>query len=98
MPVSRSPQAESSLMRDWIDALRYWLGGRRGLVFSAIALVGFGLWLNWGWLVSLGVAPLILSILPCAAMCALGLCMHHKGKADPSKTDPTDRDDSDVTG
>jgi hypothetical protein len=98
MSVSHSSQAESSLMRDWINALRYWLGGRSGLILSAMALGGLGLWLNWGWLVSLGVAPLILSFLPCAVMCALGLCMHYKGKADPSGIAPTNRDDRDASG
>jgi hypothetical protein len=31
--------------------------------------------LNWGWLTAVGAAPILLSLLPCAAMCALGLCM-----------------------
>ena len=30
--------------------------------------------LGWGWLTTAGLAPIILSTLPCAAMCALGLC------------------------
>jgi hypothetical protein len=32
--------------------------------------------LNWSWLVAVGIAPLLLTVLPCAAMCALGLCMN----------------------
>ena len=35
-----------------------------------------GIAFNWGWLVAAGVAPLLLSVLPCVAMCALGICMH----------------------
>ena len=51
------------------------LGDRRTwLAVGAVALVG-GAALNWSWLVALGVAPLLLAIAPCAAMCALGLCM-----------------------
>jgi hypothetical protein len=34
---------------------------------------------QWSWLVAIGVAPLLLSIAPCAAMCGLGLCMHRMG-------------------
>lgn len=82
MLPSQSLQKEPSLFQDWMHALGYWLGGRRGLVILAIVVLGAGLWLNWGWLVSLGIAPLILSVLPCAAMCALGLCMHGKGRPD----------------
>jgi hypothetical protein len=51
------------------------LGGRRTwLAVGAVALVGSAA-LNWSWLVAVGVAPLLLAIAPCAAMCALGLCM-----------------------
>lgn len=49
--------------------------GRTALIgLAAIAFAG-GLALNWNWLVAVGVAPLLLSALPCVAMCALGLCM-----------------------
>lgn len=30
---------------------------------------------NWSWLAAVGIAPLLLAFLPCAAMCALGLCV-----------------------
>lgn len=36
--------------------------------------VGIGLVFDWGWLVAGGIALLILSVLPCLLMCALGLC------------------------
>ena len=49
--------------------------GRRGLILSAMALIGAGLWLNWGWVAAIGAAPLILAVAPCAAMCGLGLFM-----------------------
>jgi hypothetical protein len=31
---------------------------------------------NWSWLVAVGIVPLLITLLPCAAMCALGLCMN----------------------
>ena len=31
---------------------------------------------NWSWLAAAGIAPLLLTALPCVAMCALGLCMN----------------------
>lgn len=56
-----------------------WLGRRRSwLAGAAIAVVG-GAALNWGWLVAVGAAPLLLALAPCAAMCALGLCMKRGG-------------------
>lgn len=76
---SRNPDA--TLPRDILYAVRYYMGRRRVLVPAAIAIVGGGVLLNWSWLVAIGMAPLLLAILPCAAMCALGLCMNHgKGK------------------
>ncbi|WP_198174352.1 hypothetical protein [Mesorhizobium xinjiangense] len=77
MATTRQSNAEDgSLGRDLLYALRYYLGGRRGLLMlAAIALVG-GLTFNWSWLVAAGIAPLLLTALPCVAMCALGLCMN----------------------
>jgi hypothetical protein len=53
----------------------------RGLIVSGIVVVGAGLALGWNWLTALGFAPLILSLAPCAAMCALGVCMMARGNA-----------------
>jgi hypothetical protein len=47
--------------------------------------VGAGLALNWGWLTAAGIAPVLLSLLPCAAMCALGLCMRRGANGSCSK-------------
>lgn len=77
--------AEPSLGKDVISLGRYYfgqaanwarpyLGGRRGLIFLAVAVLGVGAVLNWGWLVAIGIAPILLALAPCAAMCALGLC------------------------
>ena len=54
---------------------------RRGLIVLAALLASVGLAFNWSWLVAIGAAPLILSVLPCVVMCALGLCMagHNHG-------------------
>jgi len=71
--------AKPSLAQDWLAALRYWLGGRRGLIVLA-AVVGLAaVALSWGWLVAVGIAPLLLAFAPCAAMCALGLCASRMG-------------------
>ena len=65
----------------------------RGLIFSGIVIVGAGLALGWNWFAALGVAPLILSLVPCALMCALGLCMMAPGNA-PKMPDSTVREPS----
>jgi hypothetical protein len=55
--------------------------GRNRLVLGAAALAviaSAAAW-QWSWLIAIGVAPLLLSVAPCAAMCALGLCMHRVG-------------------
>lgn len=92
-PTQKSPS--TSLARDWLYAARYYLGGRRTLLVGAVIVVAAGIALNWNWLVAAGIAPLIIGFLPCAAMCALGLCMHGKhgghGKSDGSEADPDER-------
>lgn len=52
-----------------------WLRNRWVVVLGVFALGGAGLALGWPWLVAFGLAPVALALLPCAAMCALGLCM-----------------------
>lgn len=80
--VTSTDTSDQSLTRDILDAARYYLGGRRTLVvLTAILIVG-GIASNWGWLVAIGLAPVLISLLPCAAMCALGLCMHKMAGGD----------------
>jgi hypothetical protein len=80
MDTSQRAAAEkSSLAQEWLGALRYWLGGRRGLIGLAVVLGLAAIALNWGWLVAVGIAPLLLAFAPCAAMCALGLCASRMG-------------------
>lgn len=75
--------SQPSLLQDVVGLARYWtyaawarIGKRRALILLGIALAGAGVALNWSWLAAIGVAPVLLSLAPCAAMCALGLCMN----------------------
>ena len=54
------------------------------LTGSAVAVAGA--FSNWDWLVALGLAPLLLSALPCLAICVLGLCMTHASRSACGKT------------
>src|SRR5712691_3632688 len=76
----RTPQstkaADASLARDLLDAGRYYLGGRRGIVVLATIAVLIAVGFSWNWLAASGLAPLLLSALPCLVMCGLGLCMN----------------------
>lgn len=60
------------------------LGGRLSrrtlLIATAAAGMAAGLLLGWNSLVAAGLAPIILALLPCAAMCALGLCANRLGQ------------------
>ena len=69
------PGAAAPDGRRLADRLPSWLRGRRAVMLGVFALVGAGLALGWPWLVAFGLAPLVLAVLPCAAMGALGLCM-----------------------
>lgn len=71
---------EPTLAKATIDLVRYHLSGRRGLILLSVAALGSAMALNWGWLAAVGIAPLLLALAPCAAMCAVGLCMYKMGK------------------
>jgi hypothetical protein len=62
------------------------------LVASGALIIGAGLYLNWPAIVTLGLAPLILTFAPCTVICALGLCAMSGSK---NKTDgkPLTQDD-----
>lgn len=66
---------ETSFTHDMLHAARYYILGRRGLLILGGLVLIAGLALNWSWLVAAGIAPILLGVLPCLAMCALGLCM-----------------------
>ena len=56
---------------------------RRTLVIAtAAAGMAAGLFLGWNSLAAAGLAPLIVALLPCAAVCALGLCAIRLGQKD----------------
>ena len=68
-----------SLSQNAWALLRHYLSNRKALLVLAVAVVGAGLAFNWSWLVAAGIAPILLALAPCAAMCALGLCMNKMG-------------------
>ncbi len=69
---------------------RHFLRGRRGLLLLGSAAVLAGMALNWNWFVAVGLAPIILGVAPCLAMCALGLCMNKmtSGKSCSTESKP----------
>jgi hypothetical protein len=68
--------AKPSLAQDWLYALRYWLRGPKGIAVLVVSALVVGAALNWSWLVAVGIAPLLVTTLPCAVMCGLGLCIN----------------------
>lgn len=58
-----------------VGAWSQWLTRRRMAFAAAATVLGSGMTLNWGWLSAVGLAPILISLAPCAAMCGLGLCM-----------------------
>lgn len=72
--ASCSSSANQAGRRGW----KSYLTVRNGVILGLVVLTGTGLAFGggWGWLVAVGAAPIILSLLPCAIMCGLGLCMH----------------------
>lgn len=65
------------------------LRSRKFVLAVAFAFLGAGLAFNWSWLIAIGIAPLLLVVAPCLAMCALGLCMGKDGgkSCAPAKAD-----------
>lgn len=102
VPTEVTKASEAPLGQDLMHFVRYWLRDRRVLIALAVAVVAGGAFLNWGWLVAIGIAPILLAVLPCAAMCAIGLCSMGmgKGKGDAacgkneSSDEASERDDS----
>jgi hypothetical protein len=65
----------ASLSRPGPRRLPSWLQGRRKWWTLALPIVIAAIVFGWPWLAPLGALPLLVSVLPCLAMCALGLCM-----------------------
>lgn len=83
-------------LRRGIDKLQSRLG-MRGWAIIAAVLIAAGLALNWSGLVAIGAAPVLLGLLPCAMMCALGLCMTPKGQGSRGQEQTGNRPSSDDT-
>lgn len=70
---------------------RRFLNIRLAIALSLVAVAGAGLAAGgWGWLVAAGLAPIILSVLPCLVMCGLGLCMMGMNRSKSAATPPLD--------
>src|SRR6516225_1099547 len=67
--------AKVHLSRLGLSLVRYYLVNRWALLVLGAGVLLTGIALNWGWLVAAGIAPILLSTLPCLVMCGLGLCM-----------------------
>jgi len=48
---------------------------RPWLIGGALVGVPLFLWGGWDWLAATGLATVLVAVVPCLAMCALGLCM-----------------------
>lgn len=57
------------------DQVRRIATSRRGLLIGSLILIGIGAFASWDWLVAAGIAPILIAVGPCLAMCGLGLCM-----------------------
>jgi hypothetical protein len=89
MTIRRSATDEGSRARPVLGTARYYLGNRWTLIALGVVAIAFGLAFGgWAWLVAAGLAPIILSTLPCLIMCGLGVCFMcrpgNKESASPS--------------
>jgi hypothetical protein len=86
------------MAQDWLYALRYWLRGPKGIAALVLSALVIGAALNWSWLVAVGVSPLLLTVLPCAVMCGLGLCMNKMtGSSCSTSSSAADHPDAPMT-
>lgn len=82
MAVTQSnTRTDSPLGRDVLNAAVYYLRRRWTVAILLGIAIAFGLYFGgWGWLVAAGLAPILISTLPCLVMCGLGVCMMCKSK------------------
>ena len=73
--VKSTETAEVPLSRLGLNLARYYLGNRWVLLALGAGVLVAGIGLNWSWLVAAGIAPILISVLPCLVMCGLGFCM-----------------------
>lgn len=67
--------AKPSGTAEFADRLGPYFSSRRGLLVIGGIAVTLGIGLNWGWLATAGITQVLIGLLPCAATCALGLCL-----------------------
>lgn len=87
--------SETAFRRDFLPAACSHLRGRRVLLAAGAVIAGAGLAFNWSLLVVAGIAPLLLGVLPCVAMCALGLCVNRMASSSGCTRDVSTRQDAD---
>lgn len=77
MQIRSSPQGCNPILT---------LGGRvnqgTGITVLAVAAVGAGLVFGWDSLAALGLTTVMVSLLPCLVMCAVGVCASRLGRKD----------------
>jgi hypothetical protein len=92
--VRSAETSDTSLRGEALYAVRYYLGNRWALIGLIVLAAAIGLYFGgWGWLVAAGLAPIILSTLPCLIMCGFGVCMMCRGM----KQSTVSRDAADAT-
>jgi hypothetical protein len=92
------PQVGTSTAAPTALAPRVWqiitlgdrLGRRAGVIAWLALAIGLGLFFGWSLIVAAGLSALVLGLLPCAAMCALGLCAGSGKKCSDNKQQATE--------
>jgi hypothetical protein len=92
-----SEKTQTSLTQDLLRTTQYYLGSQRALMVLAGITIVAGLTFNWSWLVAAGIAPILISVLPCVAMCAIGVCCMKKSADGSGKSETTDDTPSHIT-
>ena len=78
---TRTSTGEASFGRDVLKAADYYLNNRWAVLTLVSLVVIPAIFFNgWEWLVAAGVAPVILSTLPCLVMCGFGVCAMCRSK------------------
>lgn len=96
--TTQVPAVTQASSRDLGQQARRYLTGWRGAIVLAVVALAAGLALGWSWLIAAGIAPILISVLPCVAMCALGLCMNRRGGRSCSAEDPSSKTIDTTTG
>jgi len=71
-----------------VGLLRGFARHRRKVIAAGVLTLVLGAAFNWSWLIAVGAAPVLLAVLPCAAMCALGLCAMGMNRSSAGATTP----------